>query len=72
MSAKKPAVDNGRRKFLNGSALVGAGAVVATVIPGVAGATTDNDQSGQAAEQPREEGYRLTKHIQDYYKTAAS
>lgn len=71
MSAKqqnKPEVDNGRRKFLHGSALVGAGAVAASVLPEVPSASADTNQP----EQPVEEGYRLTKHIKDYYKTAAS
>jgi nitrous oxide reductase len=72
MSAKKQTVDNGRRKFLNGSALVGASAVAASVLPGVAVAATDTNQAEQAVEGPVEEGYRLTKHVQDYYKSAAS
>jgi len=65
---KKSEVDNGRRKFLHGSALVGVGAVAASVLPEVPSASADANQP----EQPLEEGYRLTKHIKDYYKTAAS
>ena len=72
MSAEKSAINKGRRQFLNGSALVGAGAVAAAVIPAAAVAATDDDQAGQESTKPVNENYRLTKHIQDYYKTVAS
>ena len=68
MSGKKQEVDTGRREFLHGSAIAGAGAVIASGLPGVPVASSESDR----AEQPVEEGYRLTKHIRDYYKAAAS
>lgn len=72
MSVKKQAVDKGRRRILHGSALVGVGAVAVSVLPGVAASATDNSQVEPAVEEPVKEGYRLTKHIKDYYKSAAS
>jgi len=68
MTDKKQKTNEGRRDFLRGSVVVGAGAVVATGISGQAVAAVDAEK----AEQPVEEGYRLTKHILDYYKTAAN
>ena len=55
-----------RRQFLSSGAALGATAVAAVAIPNAALA---------AAETPivekKEEGYRLTQHIADYYKSAA-
>jgi nitrous oxide reductase len=63
MSENKQKVNDGRRQFLRKSAL--GSAVVATGIPAVSVASETSEKT------TAEEGYRLTKHISDYYKTAA-
>jgi len=68
MTDNKKKLNEARRDFLRGSAVVGAGIVAASGISGQAIAAVDVEKT----EQPVEEGYRLTKHILDYYKTAAN
>ena len=58
-----------RRIFLRGTVLTSAGAAVATAVPGVAVASVVEAESEPVGKQ---KGYRLTQHIVDYYKTAAS
>ena len=58
-----------RRTFLRGTVLTSAGAAVATAVPGVAVASVAQAESEPESKQ---KGYRLTQHIVDYYKTAAS
>ena len=54
----------GRREFLRTSAVVGAGAGIASALPGTAMA------SEPAAEKTQKnKNYRVTPHIADYYKT---
>jgi len=63
MKQQKP--DNrARRQFLRGSVAAGAGVTVAATVPGVG-------LAGQTPEQPevKNENYRVTKHISDYYKS---
>ena len=58
---------NSRREFLRSTAAAGAGAAAAVTLPGVAVAAVS-----EAEQQPADrKGYRLTRHIVDYYKTAA-
>lgn len=57
-----------RRIFLRGTVLTSAGAVVATAVPGVAVASVVETEPEAGGKQ---KGYRLTRHIVDYYKTAA-
>jgi hypothetical protein len=54
-----------RRKFLLAAGLGSAGAVAAVATLNKPGAET----AGPAAEQPQGDGYRMTEHIQKYYKT---
>jgi len=61
--------DKGRRKFLHDTLAGGTGAALAATAPGIAMASTV-DESPAADEDSK--GYRLTQHIIDYYKTAAS
>ena len=68
MTGKKQKVITSRRNFLRGSVIAGAGTVVASGLP----ATTVASTTPEKEEKPAEEGYRLTKHILDYYKSAAS
>ncbi|MDJ0739233.1 MAG: twin-arginine translocation signal domain-containing protein [Gammaproteobacteria bacterium] len=57
-----------RRKFLR-TAIAGSGAAAATaVVPGVALA----DAAEPQADAKPNDGYRLSQHILDYYKSAAS
>jgi TctA family transporter len=58
-----------RRTFLRGTVLTSAGAAVATAVPGIAAASVA--EAGSEADG-KKKGYRLTRHIADYYKTAAS
>lgn len=69
MKDKKQETIKGRRDFLRGGAIAGAGVVaVASSIPSVALAANGE---AEVAEKPAEQGYRLTRHILDYYKSAA-
>ena len=58
----------GRREFLK-NVLVGSGAAVVAAAGGIAGAAP---KSKQVAAEPKlqAQGYRVTPHILDYYKTA--
>lgn len=58
-----------RRKFLSGGAMIGAGVVAAVAVPSAAVAATQ--QEPKIENTKKEEGYRLTQHIADYYKSAA-
>jgi nitrous oxide reductase len=68
MKGNKRKTIRNRRDFLRGSAIAGAGVAVASSIPSASLASTSESL---ADDQPAEEGYRLTQHIIDYYKTAA-
>ena len=69
MKNPKQQVSQSRRKFLRDAGVSGGIAAVAATSPAIALAeTTPDDGPGQKPKQ----GYRLTKHILDYYKTAAS
>ncbi|MCB1758263.1 MAG: transcriptional initiation protein Tat [Gammaproteobacteria bacterium] len=62
-------VDDKRRRFLGQAVAAGAGTVAAASLPGSAlGAVETERQEGEKARQ----GYRLTRHVLDYYKSAAS
>ncbi len=64
----KPAAD--RRAFLRGAAVLGGGAVTASLMPvaAQAGELPDADTQPKAAET----GYRVTEHIAHYYQTLKS
>ena len=67
MSIKEDNIDNQRRHFLRNSVLVGAGTVAAGSLHAAETPTAEVKKS-----DAKQEGYRLTKHIQDYYKSAKS
>jgi len=69
MKQKDKQTSESRRAFLRGTVATGAGAAVAATVPGVAVAATSDPVAEPDAKQ---KGYRLTQHILDYYKTAAS
>jgi len=59
-------IDKNRRNFIQGAAGAGVGTALAAALPGAAMA------SEQSVEDKKPQGYRLTQHILEYYKTAAS
>ena len=60
--------DSGRRSFIGGAAAVGIGAAVATAVPGEALADAEPSPDGNG----KGRGYRLSQHVIDYYRSAAS
>jgi len=56
-----------RRKFLSGGAMLSVSAVAVAIAPNVAIAAS----KAEPIVEKEEEGYRLTQHIADYYKSAA-
>jgi hypothetical protein len=65
---KKQMNRTSRRNFLRGSAVVGTGAVAVVAMPATAVAAAQ----AQEVDTPTEDGYRLTQHIADYYKSTIS
>lgn len=68
MKNPKQQVSQSRRRFLRDAGVSGGIVAVAATAPGAA--LAEAEDSG--TEQKPREGYRLTKHILDYYKSAAS
>ncbi len=68
MKNAKQQVSPSRRRFLRNAGISGGIAAVAATAPGAVTA----DSGDQGTEQKPREGYRLTKHILDYYKSASS
>ncbi len=68
MSEKEQLADSQRRDFLRGSIAAATGIAASTAagasIAGIA-------ETGVGEEPAKKEGYRLTRHIADYYKSAA-
>lgn len=56
-----------RRQFLNSGVALGATAVATVAIPNLALAAEELP----VVKNNKDEGYRLTQHIADYYKSAA-
>jgi nitrous oxide reductase len=69
MTNDEQQVSQARRKFIRDAGLTGGAAAVAAAAPGVALAEAP-ETAAEGSKQP--EGYRLTKHILAYYKSAAS
>lgn len=57
-----------RRQFLSKGVILGASAIAVATLPNVASAI---ETPALEVENKKEEGYRLTQHIADYYKSAA-
>ena len=64
--ADKNHVSNSRRSFLRKSAIVGGGVAGSAGLSGQVLAESE----ALTPETDTEEGYRMTKHIAEYYKTA--
>jgi len=60
--------DSSKRAFLRGGAAVGATVGLVAATP--AAASTATEAALPATEKPEKKGYRLTKHVSDYYRTA--
>jgi hypothetical protein len=58
-----------RRNFIRGTAAVGVSSLIVSAAP--VSAVTNSSQM-KAHDKPEAKGYRLTKHILDYYKTLVS
>lgn len=57
--------DNSRRDFLRKTTVVGASAIAAAATP-IVNAAIDPEAE---AIKPEKDGYRVTQHVLDYYKT---
>ena len=68
MKKEKQKVSQSRRKFLRDAATTGSATAAVLTVPGALQADTELTEKPQK----QEEGYRLTQHILDYYKGAAS
>lgn len=67
MKNPKQQVSQSRRRFLRDAGVAGGVATVTATAPGVALSAT-----AEAGDDKKpDEGYRLTKHILDYYKSVA-
>ena len=66
---KTPKVATGRRTFLKRAAVAGGAATVA-VAGGAAVAEMAPDTPGRAAPEQDSKGYRMTPHIEAYYRSA--
>ena len=61
-----------RRDFLRGSVAAATGVAVTVATGNSAASVTETAvATGSKPEPDKKEGYRLTKHIADYYKSAA-
>jgi len=68
MSKKEQPMDSQRRKFLRGTLTAATGIAVSAAAGRSLGGIADTEDG---IEPEKKEGYRLTKHIADYYKSAA-
>ena len=66
MKNKSQPKDQQRREFIKKSAIVGAG-VAATAVASTSAIAGDVTTS---TEKPGQQGYQLTQHVLDYYKSA--
>lgn len=69
MSEKEQPADSQRRDFLRGSIAAAATGIAASTAAGTSIAALAEMEAGP--EPAKKEGYRLTKHIADYYRSAA-
>ena len=68
MSKKSQLVDSERRNFLKGSVTAAAGAALTSMAGASQAGIAETEPVGESG---RNEGYRLTRHIAEYYKRAA-
>ena len=68
MPKQSPTIAASRRDFLRSSVALSAGAAAVAVTGTTVAATTDLTPE---AKSPEKKGYRLTRHVADYYKAAA-
>ena len=66
-----PRVGKGRRAFLRRVAVAGGAATVAAAGGGaLAGAVRETPENNNAKAEPTTKGYRVTSHIETYYRLA--
>ncbi|HEX9811939.1 MAG TPA: formate dehydrogenase [Burkholderiales bacterium] len=58
-----------RREFLKG-ALIGSGAAAVAIASGATLAAPEKKEIPAAPAKPESQGYHVTAHVADYYKTA--
>ncbi|OOZ15610.1 hypothetical protein BOW35_04000 [Solemya velum gill symbiont] len=68
MKQKKLKTSQSRRKFLRETVTAGGTAAAALAVPDAVQADAESDK----AVQEQSDGYRLSQHVLDYYKGAAS
>lgn len=68
MKKTDKSLDENKRDFIKKSVLVGAGVAVTTLTSVEAVAAV----SAEEGEVKEDQGYQLTQHVADYYKSAAS
>ncbi|NCF27461.1 MAG: formate dehydrogenase [Gammaproteobacteria bacterium] len=66
--SKTPKVATGRRAFLKRAAVAGGAATVA-VAGGAAVADVASESQGKAVPEDASKGYRITPHIEAYYRS---
>jgi len=66
---KTPKVKTGRRAFLKRAAVTG-GAATVVVAGGTAIADVASESPGKVAPEAGSKGYRMTPHIEAYYRSA--
>ena len=69
MSRDEHETDSGRRAFIKGTMVAGAGAAVVATAPAVAAVPEVEEVKDTAS---MDDGYKLSAHILKYYQTAAS
>ncbi|MBC7944169.1 MAG: twin-arginine translocation signal domain-containing protein [Burkholderiales bacterium] len=67
MSTASKTTSTSRRKFIATLGLGGAAAAVAVVLKGQA--EPEKLAAGSASDKPADNGYKLTSHIRNYYRT---
>jgi hypothetical protein len=72
MKREQQSPDQKRRRFLRDTAMVGTGVAVAVALPGLAATNSPADGDAPSDQALSKQGYRLTPHIADYYKTLTS
>lgn len=66
---RKKNLNSERREFIKGSLVTGVGVATAAVLPGTLMAA---EPEGSPERPKAQQGYHLTPHIIQYYKTTAS
>ena len=66
----KSSEPHGRREFLKSAAVTGGAAAVVAAAGATAAGTAESTVSGTVETAPERRGYRLTEHVERYYRLA--